>query len=109
MSNATLTEEQWAGFGRFQRILAQKLDVEWTISLYHYDALHPSVEVQLRMPLDRHFQSLDDVVEDAFVEAKIDGYENSGFGHNPKPIGGTIHRDLDFHPVETYSVFGGAA
>ncbi len=101
MSNAKLTEEQWAGFGRFQRLLAERLDVEWTMEFSHYDRPHPFVEVKLRVPVARHFQSLDESVVAAFDEANVPGYENSGFGHDPDPVDGVITRDLDFHIIES--------
>ena len=98
-----LSAHQLDALGRFYNRLAETLDVEWRLDVLHLNVHKhgPAITVRLWVPLDEHFQSRDTVVERAFEEAKIPGYDHSGFGFEAKPVAGCRVRDHDFHPEET--------
>jgi hypothetical protein len=99
----SLTIKQLDALGRFYNRLAETLDVEWRLEVLHLDINKdgPAITVRLWVPLAEHFQSRDGVIERAFADATIPGYDHSGFGFQPTPVAGCRVRDHDFHPEAT--------
>ena len=98
--NKKLTVDQLAAIGRFYQLLSHRLEVEWKLEIMHLDVHKdgPALNVTIWIPEAQHFQSLDRVVEDAFIEADCPGYEWTGCSHDMQLVDGRRAREINFDP-----------